>query len=138
MGNSLFDLLKDMEGDLRLRYPIDLNRRLDNKVMDALQRQLSGLDVCYTQPGSNNRTVRKFVRIGEKPEYARFMFDGKQTTVLKYFIDRGMKINYLEMPCLEIGSRDDPIKVPMEFCSISNAQVKTNEIANFIRFCTKF
>ncbi|XP_055305199.1 protein argonaute-2-like [Sitodiplosis mosellana] len=121
--NSLFDLLKDLERDLRLRDRIDLNRPLDDKVLRALQRQLSGLDVCYTRPGSGTITIRKFVRVGEKPSNHRFMLGNEQTTVLNYFRERGMKIDYLEMPCLEIGSRDDPIAVPMEFCSISNAQV---------------
>lgn len=122
---DLFMYLRDLEGDLRAR--IDLNKQLDRRVVDELQRFLSGLDVCYTQPGTGLKTVRKFLRVGETPAFSRFEFEGKQTTVLKYFTERGMKIKYEEMPCLEIGSRDKPIAVPMEFCSILDAQVKPNK-----------
>lgn len=122
--DSLITLLKDLEKDLRLRYLINFNKPLEKKVLDELQKQLSGLDVCYTKPGTGYKTVRKFVSICENPNNAHFEINGFAKTVFNYFEERDMKITYLEMPCIAIGSREDPIKVPMEFCSISDAQVR--------------
>lgn len=135
-----YDSLIDMFKDMRLKFPIDQKRSLDKEVIDALKRRLAGLDICYTQPGSGLKKVRKFMDVDEKPSKVIF-FDsnGVQTNVLKYFKDRRMEIEYLELPCIKIGNRERNISVPMEFCSISDGQVKTFRmickcVAIFIKF----
>ncbi|XP_055301016.1 protein argonaute-2-like [Sitodiplosis mosellana] len=131
--DSFIDLLKDMRLQDR-----DFKRPLEKRMIDMISKQLSGLDICYTQPGSGSKTIRKFMSIEAKPSLMTFDVNNVPTTILDYFNSRRMRINYPELPCLKLGNRDHNIIVPMEFCSISDAQVTNkkcsdNQTRNIIR-----
>lgn len=119
--DRFIDLLNDLRNQMRLN--INFNRPLPDQMINSLRRQLSGLDICYTQPGSGTKTIRKFMSIEPQPAFVRFESNGESMTVLAYFNSRGMRIQYPELPCIRLGNRDHNIIVPSEFCSISDAQV---------------
>lgn len=114
---SFLDLLSDFAKDFRLPGNY-LNNPLPGYVQDGLHKHLSGLDICYTQPGTHIKSVRKFIGIESRPSEVSFNHDGVQTTVQDYFIKRGTNIEYPNLPCIKLGSRDKHITVPFEFCSI--------------------
>lgn len=127
--DSFIELLKDMQ------LNVDFSEPLQDQIIDRLRRQISGLDVCYTQPGSGTKTIRKFMNIEPKPDSVEFELNGVSMTVQAYFNDREMRIQYPELPCIRIGNRDHNIIVPIEFCSISDAQVKTIKFSFGLLLC---
>lgn len=115
--NSLVDMFPDMERDLRLS--INPNQPLDRNVLFALERHLSGLDICY-----NGMQVQKFQSVADTPDRERFTDDkGQQKTIAQYFKDTNRTIRYPSLPCIKIGNTVRSITVPMELCSIPDTQV---------------
>lgn len=138
---NLIELLKDYEKDENIRrermqrnrqqvFKIDLNKELDPSILDVLKRHLSGLDICYTMPGTENKSIYKFMGFGRKPEEIPVsLIDGKKINVLKFFQNTKRTVQYPQMPCVKLPNIKigDEIKerfVPMEFCSIPNKQVR--------------
>lgn len=120
--NSLIDLFRDMENDMRTR--IDLQRPLDRHVEETLKRHLSGLELCYTNPGTQDKRVYKFKSIDRPPRDVTFKLEnGQQTNVLEYFQKSGRRIQYPALPCIKLGNNIKNQSVPMEFCSIPDTQV---------------
>lgn len=120
--NNLIDLLRDMENDLRMR--IDLNRKLDYKAEQALQRHLAGLEICYTNPGMGSKRIYKFMSLDRSPGELSFTLEnGQKTTVLDYFKNSGRRIQYPALPCIKLGNSVKNQAVPLEFCSIPDTQV---------------
>lgn len=79
--SSLIDLLQDLERDENKKpnnfrsnrtIRIDLNQPLEYWVIDALKQHLSGLDICYTIPGTSNKRIHKFIRVEREPAQAKF------------------------------------------------------------------
>lgn len=138
---SLIDLLKDYETDENIRlermqrnrqqvFKIDLNKELDANIKDMLKRHLSGLDICYTIPGTENKSIYKFMGFGRKPEEIPVYFsDGRKINVLKFFQNSKRTVQYPQLPCVQlpnikIGNEIKERFVPMEFCSIPSKQVR--------------
>lgn len=116
---SLIDLFKDMENDLRMR--IDPSRPLDRDVCRALEKHLGGLEICYNGP---KKVVYKFMRMQAPPGQLMFTLEnGQQKSVLQYFRETNRQIRYPEMPCIRIGNTIKNIDVPMEYCTIPDSQV---------------
>lgn len=121
--SSLIDIFRDMEQDRRFQR-IDLNRPINDDVKKALEKHLGGLDIRYLSPKDKMIYERKFLSIKSPPEQIMFAKDGKNISVLKYFEQElKTKIQYPQMPCIEMGNKIRTITVPIEFCSLSNAQV---------------
>lgn len=118
---SMVDLLRDMQDD---RTRIDLNRPLDRFVVNALERHLAGLEICYRGPGSSK--IYKFMRVVNDPANERFTdANGQQKTILQYFRETNRNIQYPQLQCLRLGNALRSIVVPMELCSIPDTQVKS-------------
>lgn len=135
---NLIELLKDYEKDENIRlermkrnqvFKIDLNKQLDPNTLDVLKRHLSGLDICYTIPGTENKSIYKFMGFGRKPEEIPVsLSDGRKINVLKFFQISKRTVQYPQLPCVQLPNIKigDEIKerfVPMEFCSIPSKQV---------------
>lgn len=120
---NLLDLIEDIDRDMR--NTTNFNRSLDPRVTSELRRHLSGMDICYRGPGvADGGKIYKFNSVDGKPANVRFNQDGKETNVLQYFRDRQPNsIRFPEMPCLKLGNNVRNISVPIEFCSLSDAQV---------------
>lgn len=120
---NLLDLIEDISQDMRCRT--DFTRPLDYKIISELRRHLSGMDICYKGPGATDGgKIYKFASVVEKPAQVRFNQDGRETNVLLYFQSRQPNsIRFPEMPCLKLGNNVRNISVPIEFCSLSDAQV---------------
>lgn len=121
---SLIDIFTDMQQDRRFQNGINTNRPIDNDVKDALKKHLSGLDIHYTSPKDGQIYERKFASVENPPGQIMFQKDDKNISVLEYFEKTlNKKIQYPQMPCIKMGNRIRTITVPIEFCSLSNAQV---------------
>lgn len=108
--DTLVDLWNEMQGD----YNIE----------NALARHLSGLEICYTNPGTNAKRIYKFISVERTPQNCQFTLeDGRQTNVLEYFRTTGRQINHPNLPCIKIGSTIRSHTIPLEFCSIPDTQV---------------
>lgn len=120
--NSLLDLLKDMENDLRTQ--IDINRQLEYNVCEALKRHLGGLEICYTNSATGAKRIYKFMSMDKLPGELTFALEnGERTNVLNYFRNSGRPIKYPNLPCIKLGNSVKNQSVPMEFCSIPDTQV---------------
>lgn len=128
--NSLTDLLRQMADELsnpgrNQFFRIDLHQPLEDKVGQKLKAHLSGLEVCYNSDAT--KRIYKFIDLGQTPAQEMFVPQGGtvRKSVWQYFKEIGRKITYPEMPCIKLGSRTNPIAVPMEFCSIFGNQVRS-------------
>lgn len=111
-----------MEGDLRMR--IDPNRALERQAEQALDRHLAGLEICYTNPGTNMKILYKFMALAKNPANERFTLEnGQQKSILQYYQETKRRIQYPELPCIKLGNTIKNITVPMECCSIPDTQV---------------
>lgn len=143
---NLIELLKDYEKDENIRlermkrnqvFKIDLNKQLDPNTLDVLKRHLSGLDICYTIPGTENKSIYKFMGFGRKPEEIPVsLSDGRKINVLKFFQISKRTVQYPQLPCVQLPNIKigDEIKerfVPMEFCSIPSKQVRQKHTSFF-------
>lgn len=133
---SLIELLQDFERyeneklqnrRSNRKFFINLNRPLDPRIKYTLEQQLSGLDICYTIPGTSNTRIHKFIRVEREPAQVKFKQNNSVITVLKYFRNLGRRIQYPALPCISLGNAGNPQAVPMEFCFIPK-QVKQLEL----------
>ncbi|XP_031627620.1 protein argonaute-2 [Contarinia nasturtii] len=129
---SLLDLLKDMDKN------VNLNRELDYDAKMMLKRHLSGLELYYNKP-NDKPMIFKFMEIVDPPAKNVFTTeDGQQKTILQYFQETNRRIQFPNLNCIRLGSHIKSIKVPIEFCSISDSQMSNkkcteNQTRNLIR-----
>lgn len=120
---NMLKLIEDINRDMK--FNTDFRRPLESRVLFELRRHLSGMDICYKAPGAvDGGKIYKFSGVVERPADIRFTVDGTETNVFQYFQNRQRgSIQYPEMPCLRLGNNIRNISVPIEFCSLSDAQV---------------
>ncbi|KAJ6644540.1 Protein argonaute-2 [Pseudolycoriella hygida] len=100
----------------------------------VMESHLSGMQIIYNSPGMNgNKKMLTFLNLISNPKEERFTDKNKKEwTVAEYFENRNYAIRNPGLPCLRLGSNTKSIAVPMEYCSLSNRQVKdvTQKIIN--------
>lgn len=128
--NSLIELLADMGRELSTRnrqVQIDLDRPLPQNAEEKLVAHLKGLEICYNRD-ANDKKIYKFYELGNIPAQEMFTLrrDGleERKSVSDYFREINRSIRYPGLPTIRLGRRDNYISVPMEFCSISDDQVR--------------
>lgn len=91
------------------------------EMREEVENALRDLKVTVT----HRRTKLKYTIAGLTRENARdISFEvkdeeghGEITTLVDYFMEKyGKEIKFKNIPCLELGAKDKPNKVPMEFC----------------------
>lgn len=128
---SLVDLLEDMKQDFRVGRLVNVTRPLDVQVCDAMHKHLAGMDIIYRKTRESSGLERKFLGVAEIPSRVFFeatrTVNGKEekhkTNVQDYFKSIGIQIKYPHLPCIKMGNTIKSVTVPMEFCSVSDAQV---------------
>lgn len=89
----------------------------------ALAEHLRGMDIVYNRPGNAGKKIHKFLDVDNTPERCMFELNGQRISVLQYFRQIGYTIQNPNLPCLRIGGQTNSITVPIELCSLSDAQV---------------
>lgn len=139
---SMIELLEDMKQDYRVGRLVDVNRPMDYQVVMALKKHLAGLDLIYRSTPEAKGFERRFLDIVDIPSRVGFEasreVNGKtetyKTNVADHFKSKNTAIRYPHLPCIKIGSTVKSITVPMEFCSLSDAQVSCRNKPLFL-FC---
>lgn len=80
--NSLIDMFPDMQQDMRMN--IDPNQPLDRFVVQALQKHLGGLEICYRGPGAPRVSV--FLISFQYPFLIKFVLHFCQIKIIKFTI----------------------------------------------------
>lgn len=114
--NNMVDLIKDIGGNP--------NQELQPRSKSTLNQHLKGMDIVYNRPGNAGRKIHKFLNVEDIPARCMFDQDGKQISVLQYFQKIGYRIQNPNLPCLKIGGANKNITIPIELCTLSDAQVR--------------
>lgn len=117
--STLIDYLRDQD--------IDPNNDLSQSrwQYNDVQSFLKGIDIVYKPPKEFGATEKKYrvLDIGRPASQLKFRTDdGVEQTVQAYFQSRGVRLEYPNLNCLQVGSTVRSISLPMEFCSIPGGQ----------------
>lgn len=130
---ELIDLIKKIGYDFRTRRDVNLNAPLDYTVINNLTTHLKGLDIGYVMPGGAGTKAYKFARLTEPANKVKFTIEGVETTVERYFQERGHRLRYPQLPCISTAGKSF---FPVELCYVIGGQVKKNHTLNRV-ICAK-
>ncbi|XP_037081791.1 protein argonaute-2-like [Pollicipes pollicipes] len=106
------------------------DRGLQEWQRNDVNKQMRTLKVEYQrgrQGGKRSYRVNQLIQ--QSARNAKFMADGRETTVERYFRDTlNTPLQYPNLPCLWVGSRDKKIYIPAELCTIIKGQVNTRKL----------
>lgn len=120
---SLIELIDGMYQSSRFAKG-NINTELDRCIEDQFQKHLKGLRIIYRLPGNEASSKGyKFVSLGRIPASEVFITEDREISVLKYFEEKGMTIEYPKLPCIRVGNSLKTISLPVEFCDIPPGQV---------------
>lgn len=104
----------------------NIDSRIDRVVGDQLHKHLRGLRIIYEMPGNQASSKGyKYLQLGEIPENEYFTnSNGTKISVLNHFGERNCRIQYANLPCIQVGNNVKKISLPMEFCRIPPGQVR--------------
>lgn len=117
---DLIELIKQIGYDHRSRRDVNLNQPLDFNVLNNLSNHLRGLDIGYIMPGGAGTKAYKFNSLTEPASTLKFMLDNKETTVEKYFANRGHALRFPKLPCISTSGKSF---FPVELCYVIGGQV---------------
>jgi len=100
----------------RSRAPVDFAKGLSREQVEQLERDMKGLKVRYELPNGSKRSYRVN---GFKEAASRLRIPELNLTVVEYFKKTYRKsLEFPNLPCLWLGSKEKTIYIPMEFCSM--------------------
>nr|XP_034189444.1 protein argonaute-2 [Osmia lignaria]XP_034189445.1 protein argonaute-2 [Osmia lignaria] len=139
---SIIDLMRELCRPPRQAQPLATVQPRDvERNKEKITKFLKGLKIQYELPGQP--TTRRTYRVNELvrcPRENKFRLENNtMCTVEQYYLEKkNYRIQFPDLPCLWVGSRNNNIHLPVELCTIVGGQVtqkKLNEdqTTNLIR-----
>jgi len=103
---------------------VDLARGLNEEQRRNFSKDIEGLKVRYELPTKEGVRKRQYRVVEVRRKAAKeemINVEGKNVSVAKYFQTQyGAELQYPNLPCLWVGSRDRSTFIPMEFCMMTS------------------
>ncbi|XP_073982240.1 protein argonaute-2-like isoform X3 [Rhodnius prolixus] len=131
-AKNCIEILKDLSEQVRSQ--LDPNYEPDRRALNDFKSFIKNLRIAYEiqKGGSKQKRTYKVLDLSTCPRNNRFKTDSGPVTVEEYFRrEYNYRINYPLVPCIECGSKEKPISLPMELCRVLEGQVvnkKLNEM----------
>jgi len=105
--------------------PVDFTKGLTQDQVRDLEKDLKGMKVRYELPNGSKRGYR-VLKVLEPA--SKLIIPDLKVTVLQYFKNQYKKtLQFPNMPCLWLGSREKTIYIPVEFCCMTSQPLPRNK-----------
>ena len=105
--------------------PVDFSKGLTQDQVRDLEKDLKGMKVRYELPNGSKRGYR-VLKVLEPA--SKLIIPDLKVTVLQYFKNQYKKtLQFPNMPCLWLGSREKTIYIPVEFCCMTSQPLPRNK-----------
>ena len=105
--------------------PVDFSKGLTQDQVRELEKDLKGMKVRYELPNGSKRGYR-VLKVLEPA--SKLIIPDLKVTVLQYFKNQYKKtLQFPNMPCLWLGSREKTIYIPVEFCCMTSQPLPRNK-----------
>ncbi|CAG9797657.1 unnamed protein product, partial [Chironomus riparius] len=106
---------------------------LDDEKKKNLNNFLTMLTIGYRLNQNDPPRTYGFNGIGEPASKAKFKFNGKDMTVKDYFEkEKKIKLQFPNLPVLQVGSKTNSILLPLEFCELPPGQVNNKTCSKYV------
>ncbi|XP_043230773.1 protein argonaute-2-like [Amphibalanus amphitrite] len=108
----------------------DPARGLNPMQFQEVNKQLANLKVEYTRGNQGKRSYRINKMVRDTPRTHKFDHNGRQMTVEQFFSkEYGVQLQYPNLPCLWVGSKNKKIYIPAEVCTVVKGQVNNHKLS---------